>query len=216
MCVKSQLHVESLFYRLSLGDEVNFRLTYSGPLKAASQTDTRRKEKHAMRLDFDKQLDVLFGDDELLQKPFTLKDPKFGETIAELGTKYRRGDYAFWPIVRKSMHMVCDLDILFLRRGVPGKVIAGNGDLDNRVKVVFDALRVPADENELRGTPPHPNRGILCLLEDDSLITGFRVTSDRILESDKPETKNDVRLIIGVEIKVTKITQENLGYLRHF
>jgi hypothetical protein len=198
---------ESILHPLALGDEVNFRLTYSGPLKSASQSSTRRIEKNAMRLVFDKQLQQMFTEDELLNQPFESRDPEF--------QKHRRGVISYWPIVRKSMHMVCDLDILFLRQGIPGRVISADGDLDNRVKVLFDALRIPTDENEVRGLHKEP-QGILCLLEDDALITGFRVTSDQLLEPPELVSRHDVKLIINVEIKLTKITKENLGYLRQF
>jgi hypothetical protein len=192
---------------LVLGDEVNFRLIYDGPLKAASQSSPRRIEKHKIRLALDTQLTRLFYGDELLEHPFRFGDPEF--------EKYKRGRVSYWPIVRKSMHMVCDLDILFLRRGIPGRLISPQGDLDNRIKVLFDALRVPADDNEVRGLEKTP-RGILCLLEDDNLITGFRVTSDQLLEPAKDGTQHDVRLIVNVEIKLTRITKANIGYLRQF
>lgn len=42
------------------------------------------------------------------------------------------------------------------------------------------------------------------------------MTSDRILEAEDPKLKNDVRLVINVEIKLTKIKERNLGYLRQF
>jgi hypothetical protein len=199
---------QGLLYPLTLGDEVNFRLIYEGPLKAASQgRDGRRIDKHKLRLAFDEQLNHLLNSDELLAQSFRA-DPEL--------PKYKRGTLSFWPIVRKSMHMVCDLDILFLRYGIPGRIVSTGGDLDNRIKVLFDALRVPADENEIRGLDNLGPKGIVCLLEDDQLITGFRVTSDQILEAQKPEARHNVRLIINVEIRLTKITQANLGYLRQF
>lgn len=197
----------SLFYPLTLGDEVNFRLIYDGALKSASQSSTRRTEKHAIRLIFDRQLNQLFHGDELLHEPFRAGDPEFA--------KFKRRSLSFWPIVRSSMHMVCDLDILFLRRGMPGRVIDSGGDLDNRIKVLFDALRVPT-EDEMRGLERDGQKGILCLLEDDKLITGFRVTSDQILEKMDDGHRHDVRLIVNVEVKLLKITQANLGYLRQF
>jgi len=56
-----------------------------------------------------------------------------------------------------------------------------------------------------------------CLTEDDRLITGFRVTTDRLLEPPiSPATVNDVRLIINVEVKATKMTIENMAYFSHF
>jgi len=94
------------------------------------------------------------------------------------------------------------------------------GDLDNRIKVLFDALRVPQDDNEVRGLEPENDdeRGtFLCLVEDDKLITGFRVTTDRLLEPAKSEEEqNDVRLIINIEIKAINLTPENMAYFSHF
>lgn len=134
-CLKSQPLI--VLYPLTFGDEVNFRLTYSGPLKAAGQSETRRLEKLEMRLAFAAQLSGLFKSDELLLKPFSMSGAEYGETVADLAQKYRRGEYSFWPIVRESMHMVCDLDILFLRRGKPGRAVSRDGDLDNRIKVLL-------------------------------------------------------------------------------
>lgn len=201
MCAQSQ---DSILQPLLWGDEVNFRLTYRGPLKAASQSSTRRAEKNAMRLVFNEQFAQMFPNDELLMR-------HFGAGGLE---KYERGIISYWPIVQKSMHMVCDLDILFLRRGVPGRIISSSGDLDNRIKVLFDALRVPT-EDEIRGLHDE-SRGVVCLLEDDDLITGFRVTSDQLLEPQTAPHDHEVHLIINVEIKLTKITEENMGYLRTF
>jgi len=206
-----------LFYPLRLGDEVNFRLTYDGPLKAASQSDTRRVEKHDMRCVFDRQLTELFGQHSALKAEF--EDPKLSGTIqAIFGGRYKRGPFHCIPVVRQDLNLVCDLDILFLRRDNPGQLISTGGDLDNRLKVLFDALRVPQDDNEVRGFSAQDRHGLLvCLLEDDKLITGFRVTTDRLLEPATAEqSQNDVRLIINVEIKVTKLTPENMAYFSHF
>jgi hypothetical protein len=132
--------------------------------------------------------------------------------------RYRRGKFGCLPIVREDLHLVCDLDILFLRRENPGSLISGGGDLDNRLKVLFDALRIPQDDNEVRGIEPGPQDGLLfCLTEDDKLITGFRCTTDRLLEPANSEAEeNHVRLVINVEVKATKLTAENMGYFSHF
>jgi len=86
-------------------------------------------EKHEMRLAFAAQLSELFKSDELLLKPFSMSGAEYGETVADLAQKYRRGEYSFWPIVRESMHMVCDLDILFLRRASLVALCRGMGTL---------------------------------------------------------------------------------------
>ena len=201
-----------ILYPLRLGDEVNFRLTYDGPLKAASQSENRRVEKHAMRCVFSRQLRefcLLRG--EIFEKEYTnLSDDEHRKLV------YRRGDFKCIALVRERLHLVCDLDILFLRRDRPGNLVCGGGDIDNRIKVLFDALRLPQDDNEVRNLPAL-NEFLVCLTEDDSLITGFRVTSDRLLEPASSEREeNNVRLIINVEVKATKLTEENLAYFSHF
>ena len=195
-------------YPLTIGDEVNFRLTYNGPLHAASQSDTRRIEKHAIRCAFSEQLRQLF----------TIKDEQFLDADCKDWfemPRIQRGEFEFMCLVREKLHLVCDLDILFLRREDPGRLIGGGGDLDNRIKVLFDALRVP-DETELRGiTTEAPF--IVCLTEDDKQITGFRVTSDRLLvPCDNPSQEHHVQLIINVEVKATRMTMANMAYFSHF
>ena len=212
MCVCRQPH--GLLYPLSIGDEVNFRLTYDGPLKSASQSDTRRKEKHLIRIAFSRQLEQLFKVRDVLHRELHENAPSAVFKMAKL---YKRGDIHCFPLVRGDLHLVCDLDILFLRREEPGALVDG-GDLDNRIKVLFDALRVPMDDNEVRGLSiPESDVFLLCLAEDDKLITGFRVTTDRLLEPPTSEAQqNDVRLVINVEVKATKLTPENMGYFSHF
>jgi len=199
-----------LLYPLRLGDEVNFRLTYDGPLKAASQSDTRRVEKHAIRLVLSRQLDELF------QLRSELIDHEFAEFDKGIHPGIERGGHMFLALVREKLNLVCDLDILFLRRDKPGNLITPGGDLDNRIKVLFDALRIPQDDNEVRNLLP-PKGMICCLTENDSLITGFRVITDRLLEPANSEAEeNNVRLIINVEVKATKLTAENMAYFSHF
>jgi hypothetical protein len=213
-CAKSQ---SGFLYQLRLGDEVNFRLTYDGPLKAASQSDTRRIEKHKMRCVFNRQLGRLISHREELGKMAT--DQQIDRTILLATQRYNRGKFACLPIVREDLNLVCDLDILFLRRENPGALVCGGGDLDNRLKVLFDALRIPQDENEVRDLSPTPEAGplLVCLLEDDKLITGFRCTTDRLLEPANSESEeNHVRLIVNVEVKATRLTSENMGYFSHF
>src|SRR4029077_16241829 len=126
---------------------------------------------------FSRQLDQLFRSrDGFLNTEFD--NLPLGKTPT-----IRRGNTLFLALVREKLHLVCDLDILFLRRQNPGSLICGGGDLDNRIKVLFDALRVPQDDNEVRGlTPVRSGRVFLCLTEDDKLITGFRVPTDQLLE----------------------------------
>jgi hypothetical protein len=65
--------------------------------------------------------------------------------------------------------------------------------------VLFDALRMPSNCDEVDGKPEDDDDPFFCLLEDDRLITEVRVTTDRLLTPlASGENRNDVRLIIHV------------------
>ncbi len=52
-----------------------------------------------------------------------------------------------------------------------------SGDLDGRLKTIIDALRIPkAGENS-----DGPENPLLCVMEDDGLISELRVTGDLLL-----------------------------------
>jgi hypothetical protein len=168
-------------------------------------------EKHAIRCVFSRQLNELY----------TIRDAEFMAAewdSAEHPRPVRRGPFLCMALVREKLNLVCDLDILFLRRENPGQLISSGGDLDNRIKVLFDALRIPQDDNEVRGLKPaDKTKVLLCVTEDDKLITGFRVTTDRLLEPAlSAAEENNLHLIINVEVKATKLTPENMAYFSHF
>ena len=73
------------------------------------------------------------------------------------------------------------LDITFLRRDNPGGPIESCGDLDNRIKVLFDGLRIPHECSEVVGQPEQDENPFFCLLEDDKLITDITVRTDKLL-----------------------------------
>jgi hypothetical protein len=109
--------------------------------------------------------------------------------------------FRFVPLVNDTFGMVCELDILFLRRGRPGHLIIPGGDIDNRNKTLLDAMRVPNNEKEIGDPPAVDENPFFCVLQDDSLVTNVNVCSDRLLTplnqgSSHPE--NDVFLVIKV------------------
>src|SRR6266851_4870380 len=61
--------------------------------------------------------------------------------VAALGVKYSLYGWNFVPLVTEELNLICGLDILFLRPSAPGQLVSG-GDLDNRLKTLFDALRI--------------------------------------------------------------------------
>ena len=107
--------------------------------------------------------------------------------------------------------MIAELDLTLLRPGPPGNLIVQSGDIDNRLKTLLDALKIPkeptalaADEAPLQNETP-----FFCLLEDDSLITAISVTTDRLLE--KTVDPNEVLLLIHVTTRVTRAIWGNSG-----
>ena len=113
---------------------------------------------------------------------------------------------------RNFRELVAELDILFLRRQEPGAIVTSGGDIDNRMKTLLDALRVPKTASEIpeNDFPAPDETPFCCLLEDDVLVTRLAIDTDRLLEpGDTPE----VRLIINVEMKPTRLTWDNLMML---
>ena len=152
---------------------LRFTLSYRGSLKADST-----KDKQKIRLCLHDQLKTLwsgFPFNEFHDSHFTGPD-----------SKRLVGKVTYLPLVRKSAHLIAELDILLLRNEVPGRIIVGGGDIDNRLKTLFDALRCPHSAEEA-GSQSHTDSEIYTLLEDDSLITAVGVTTDRLLEQCSPE-----------------------------
>lgn len=123
------------------------------------------------------------------------------------------GNFRFVPFITRSNWLACELEILFLRCEPPGYIVDGeSGDIDNRIKVLFDALRMPLEANELPGSaiPEAGERPFYCLLADDSLITAFKLESERLLYP-QPTSDAEVQLIVRVQVKMIKATWGNLG-----
>ena len=118
----------------------------------------------------------------------------------DLCQEIERQDVKFMPLVRNSLLLSCGLKITFLRSEPPGRVYQG-GDLDNRLKTLFDALSVPNNDQIVPDSEsPNP---IYCLLEDDSLITAVDIDTHRLLAPPNA-SKHHVKLIVEVSVRVTQ------------
>ncbi len=187
------------------GETVQFRLTYRGPLPPARwEEETRRKDKHLIRKQLHKQLKELWQLHPLLKEwstPFRSESPC---SVAE-GLAENFGTFGFrWiPLITDRYGLACSLDILFLRREDPGNVIKVGGDIDNRLKVLFDALRLPIERKEVEGFSPEVDGSenpFFCLLQSDALINEIRVETDRLLVPlQGGESEHDVELVIHVK-----------------
>lgn len=140
---------------------------------------------------------------------------EYGLTYVEtMANRFDRCGFRFVPLVSANLDFVCSLNVLFLRRENPGDLLKQGGDIDNRIKTLFDALRIPKDGNELVGQPEPDENPFFCLLEDDSLVTEINVTTDRLLTPLKDgQHKNEVVLIIQVKMKAIKLSLANLSLI---
>lgn len=202
---------------------IEFRLLYSGSLLGASRNNTRAKLKHAMRKEFHPQLKRLWDTNNELERylravyagnfnpetdaPATSPENVLDRAMDILSKRRERFGYRFIPLVTEKLCLSASIDILFLRPEDPGLLI-NSGDLDNRIKTIFDALRMPNSAAEIAGEPPmgDEQRFFCCLLEDDKLITQIRVTTDQLLMLPKHTQvdPNDVFLVLYVKVMQTK------------
>jgi hypothetical protein len=128
--------------------------------------------------------------------------------------QYRLNDYRFVPLVRGEFALTCSLDVLFLRIGHSHSVFTA-GDVDNRIKTLIDALCKPQSGAALRGneTPAEGEDPFYCLLEDDKLITGFKVETDRLLgyPESTEEERRLAKIVIDVDVRPRVITKSQSG-----
>jgi hypothetical protein len=119
-----------------------------------------------------------------------------------------KGPATFLPIVRERIALNCNLKITFLRQEPPGRVYQG-GDIDNRLKTLLDALSVPQHDAQVVACSEYP---MCCLLEDDSLIAGIDVQTQRLLGRQNANTLH-AHLIIEVDVRVTDPRGYNHSFL---
>lgn len=136
--------------------------------------------------------------------------------VEYLASNFGCEDYRLVPLVTEELDLICSLDILFLRPDKPGSLIR-SGDIDNRLKTLFDSLRIPRNKGELGGASPESHeKPFFCLLEDDKLITHISVSTDILLQPTSGKISvddNDVRLIITVKLRPTKLGWGNLDFV---
>jgi hypothetical protein len=212
------------YYKAEDGTTVEFRLIYKGPLPA-DRTDrtgqsVKAEDKHRLRKHFHLQLRELWKQHPDLRRqaethwmvergtlanrirPVVAGEP--GKTWLEhiADDHITCNGNRFVPLVSEAGGFTCSLNILFLRRDNPGSLIQHGGDIDNRIKVLFDGLKMPTQVSELGGYQIEADENpFFVLLEDDKLVTSVSVTTDRLIIPQGPgEDANDVFLVTHVTV----------------
>jgi hypothetical protein len=145
------------------------------------------------------------------------QDEMFTTRVKELSNQFSYHGYSFVPIITEDLFLTCSLDILFLRPEEPSLLMLG-GDIDGRVKTVFDSLRVPTPEEayklKAKFPPTEDENPMYCLMQDDKLVSEVRVLADHLLLL--PHTTslnpNDSFLVIHVRVKPTRLVAGNLDF----
>jgi len=168
---------------------VEFTLTYDGPL-ATRQSGNLRAKKHELRQAFHPQLAELWTHQPLAQ---------FRNAAEPGGRQFTTvEDLNFTSIAHQALRLKVGLDITMLRPEAPGETLIAGGDIDNRLKTLFDALTVPKPGQLPRGWKPEETQDPLhCLLSDDQLISEVSVTTDRLLAA---QYDSHVKLLIRVKL----------------
>lgn len=206
------------------GPTMEFRLIYHGPLPpekwSYTQEYARAKDKHQLRKHFHRQLRELWNQHPDLRAQSHVQFVRIPGGIADRIRPVVPGEPGktwlehiaddhitcngnrFVPLLSKAGGFTCSLNILFLRRDNPGALIEPTGDIDSRIKVLFDGLKMPTQVAELGGFQiDDDEKPFHVLLEDDSLITSLSVTTDRlIVPQGAQENANDVLLVTHVTV----------------
>lgn len=191
---------------------LQFHLTYEGPLHGSFNGNKRAEEKHAIRKILHGQLrhlwDVTPQLNNMLQPPIQMFAVN-GETGNVRRREYLSKNFArlnghFVPLITADIAVWCGIEVLFLRTGRAGRLFE-RGDIDNRMKTLLDALKMPTQMEELGGHsfPTEDEKPFFCLLEDDGLVSKFSAETGTLLQplgGGVPQ-ESDARVILTVEIR---------------
>lgn len=190
---------------------MRFRLLYAGPLKANGGPGDKqaiRRQLHPQLMQLWQQKPLSYFAEPNSQHNYLDPSPADpGHTLI-----FPVGPFQFAALVSERINLICELQVLFLRREEPGSVVTQGGDIDNRIKTLLDALRFPKNASELpTGDQPGLDEApFFCLLEDDNLITRLDVVTDRLLTPGPP---SDVHLIMHIETRPTVGTWGNVALI---
>ncbi len=185
---------------------MEFYLTYQGSLPSNGSP----VEKHIIRKVFHDQLKILWE-----MPPLVESKQEFLSEIddsAHIDILKKRGGIKFAPLICNKLHLYAILEITLLWPDKPGSII-NTGDIDNRLKTLFDALSLP-DENQIKQVlknEPYEdikNSIFYCLLEDDKLIQSVNIKTHTWLSSN---TTPDILSVIRVNIKANRQIFANIG-----
>lgn len=195
---------------------MRFSLKYEGPLKSSNSRKTHVADKNRLRWHFSDQLERLLIRGNFSRLPVNdnykaIMQSEEGGGL-KLNLKNISGaeftDVWYFAVIDRSFDVACSLSVRMDRPERPGHLFETSGenmgDLDNRFKTLFDALRMPHSKDEARPNEKDPEGWhCVCLFEDDSMVSNLTVSTHPSLEEMPP---GHVKLTIDVEIRAHDFT----------
>lgn len=182
---------------------MEFFLTYQGVLPSRGDAAAKQQIRRFMH----PQLKELWRTHPSLANNSHLEDAgSDGESVI-----HHKGEFRFAPLICDELKLLAGLDVLFLRPRPVGGLLSSRADIDNQLKTLFDALRIPLGEKEVPSTD-RPRSGedpFFCLLDDDRRIVDLRVRADHLLDPDASPA--EVRALLRVTLKPEYRSWGNMG-----
>jgi len=180
-------------------------LKYQGSLKSNADI----KEKHRLRRHFHPQIKNFIESQKHLKEKkcwqvatFLKNDPN------ELCAVNQKGDFYFASLISSKTFLLAEVDLTILWHDLPGQII-GQGDIDNKLKTLFDALSAPPHDSQITGLKPeNGEEPFFCLLEDDKLIQNVNIRTHTLLEN---VDQRDIFVLIHIRSRPTQLVWGNMG-----
>jgi hypothetical protein len=188
---------------------VKFRLLYEGELAPRERVSVG--DLHSIRMQLHPQIKALWQYIPLSDCTGWLREKP--ERPGDYAIWERSNDVLFSPLISRKNHLMCEFDITLLRQQAPGQLLVEGGDIDSRLKTLFDALRKPSTQEAQTAAIAKraDDDPIHCLLQDDALVTRVNVETDRLLRS--TEGQFDLVSIIQVTVVLTRVTFGTINLL---
>ena len=163
---------------------MEFALHYRGPLSPKANA----ADKLSIRRHFHAQVKKICTDEDSPVR----HNPR--NWLLEVRKKI--GDFEFVALVAGWNGLLAEVEIILLRPEAPGSIVS-SGDIDNRLKTLFDAIKIPQHLQDLPpgATPAEGETPFFCILEDDRRITKVTIQTERLWEA---ASSDEVELIMLV------------------
>jgi hypothetical protein len=187
---------------------MQFRLVFEGEIRSSQNPDKLRMV-HNIREQLAPQVEGVWE-----YPPYSdVLDWRLQQPPGELSIYKSYQNHVFLPLVAERVGLCGEVDILLLRRQPKGSIISSQGDLDNRMKMLIDALRAPTP-SEVQALQ---KKGLLhdgphyCVFHDDNLITNLSINVDRL----HGQASDSIKTVAIITVSV-KVAQAMIGNMNMF